>query len=163
MFAYCENNGRIDIFNQLYFEKDFLPRRKKDNTPLWEVFPHAGELCYLIKMDDPQGVCIWLRSSIDWQTLQSDASGENSFRLWLVLENDPGTPISPSYMVTRKAGWQDRLKNKFTDLRNLRKKAGNCSACGHPRSINKVKKQGENKGRLFASHCRKPGEFVWLT
>lgn len=162
MIPYCENNGRIDLFNRAYFEHEFLPRRKSNNEPLWTCFPKDGELCYLIEMGDEQ-VAIYLRSSINSITMESELTGQDSFRVWLVEKDTPDQPLSISYMVTRKSGWQKRLYAKFSELRELRQRAGNCSHCGKPRPIRKVKKNGPNKNRIFASHCRKPGEWIWLT
>ena len=48
------------------------------------------------------------------------------------------------------------------ELAQARQETGPCEGCGAARSVNRVKKEGANKGRLFAK-CDACGAFDWVS
>lgn len=160
-----ENNGSIDIFDREYFES-VLPVGKKTGKLLWRRDAVGGEWQYIIDMGDPE-VFICVRSSVDSGTDMSASTGQDSIRAWLLHRRDDGDyPLSVKVTkwTTRQAGWESRLWDILSQLREWRKTAGNCVECGKPRRIFKVKNGGRNQGRVFARCCNSNREnFVWIT
>jgi len=171
----------IDIFTTEEFE-NALPRDKSTNEPLWiKLGCISGEYSYLIPIDDK--VSIMVRSSISKSGTSAD-TGDDSIRAWLVtyetIEKITGVvyrnfkPLGSkvSEYTTRVPGWGKRLvSNENSVVRTLwrwRKKAGDCKHCGTPQGVYKVKKNNQNKGRLFTK-CNHPAcamrskTFEWLT
>ena len=131
----------------------------------------AGEYCYLIPVTDRAGILI--RSSIDSLGVSGD-TGEDSIRIYptevMQLLTTAGNRFGYAMQqgnpemkwITRQAGWQDRLQYAITWLSKRIKDAGNCKECDKPLRILKVKKEGANKGRWFATCEREHNQFKWL-
>jgi hypothetical protein len=127
-----------------------------------------GEYCWLQPVTDKAGVLI--RSSID-RTGVSGAKGEDSIRIYPcechLLQWDP--PVYAYHLqgnpdarwVTRVIGWERRLQDMIQKLAALIERASDCPVCERPRQILKVKKQGPNRGRWFAT-CKEHKLFRWL-
>lgn len=163
-------DGGVDTFDIEYFES-VLPKRISDDKPLWEREDvpalNGGEVTYRIRMGDPQGVHIRLRSSINASTGLSDPTGQNSIRMWLADDHNRPLGHKIDEYTTRLPGWEKRMWSKFNKLRNLRREAGDCDVCGHPRYIWKVKKaDSEFRGQRFAKCIRFPEckkrKPIWL-
>jgi hypothetical protein len=154
--------GNIMRFDREYFES-VLPVGKVSGKILWKRGFYQGEWAYLINMGDPNDVKLYVRSSIGEDDF-SGGSGEDSIRILLVHGNDPRAVIASkvTHHVTRRPGWEQRMREQFSTLRQWRIAAGDCKVCSAPRNIRKVKKAGQNKGRIFAQHC-KADDFVWVT
>jgi DNA helicase-2/ATP-dependent DNA helicase PcrA len=107
-------------------------------------------------------VSIEVRSSIG-QDGKSAPTGKDSIRAWLVDAKD-GKPLGSkvSRWITRKVGWQERLRETLRTLWLWRLRAGDCPQCQKPKGIWKVKKESANKGRPFAKCCHCGNGFVWL-
>lgn len=150
----------IEQFSRETFEAA-LPRNKKTHKPLWEPLGlREGEYCYYIPFDHETG--IFIRSSIRADG-HAARTGEDSIRAWLVKKeflSPLGSKVNK--YITRLPGWEERLIDTLRVLWGWRKEAGNCP-CGKPRGIFKVKKEGESKGKLFASCPVCKEDFVWMT
>lgn len=131
----------------------------------------SGEYCWLQPVTDRAGILI--RSSID-RTGVSGACGEDSIRIYpaeckAVTSRVNGRPIyayqvsgsADARWVTRVPGWERRLNDTIQKLAALILTAGNCPSCSRPRTIHKVKKDGPNHGRWFAT-CKDHKHFIWL-
>ena len=116
-----------------------------------------GEEAYLIKLDGQ--VSIMVRSSVKEDGYSAD-TGQDSIRAWLVSGDKPlGSKVSK--WTTRLPEWSERLNGVLLQLTEWRLLAGDCKTCNEPLGIFKVKKAGENKGRVFAN-CRDHKGFRWL-
>lgn len=156
----------VEIFNQAQFE-EVLPKHKTTGAPLWVRHGFVeGELEYYMPIDTATGIII--RSSIGRNGLSAE-TGQDSIRAWLT--DKYGTPLGSkvSRWTTRIEGWDKRLCDVLRTLWGWRKQAGNCPNCGAPKRIFKVKKEGPNKGRIYAkcsiceSQPAKNNGWVWLT
>ena len=158
-----KNNGHIDIFDAEYFES-CLPKNAKTKEPLWTRQIDKSEYQYLISMNDPNGVMIVLRSSINPVTDISEETGEDSIRMWLVDKDRLPLGHKLNMYTTRKAGWEKRMWTKFSALRRLRKQVGNCAFCSRPRKVYKVKKRSSGHfGEFFARcNCKENSPLIWL-
>lgn len=152
-----------EIFTKEEFETQGLPVNKKTGELLWEEKGLvAGEYAYTVRTD-PQ-VVVQIRSSVKANGVCAN-TGKDSIRAWLTDNNDKPIAGKVSAFTTRRPGWGDRTKDVIRTLWTWRSKAGNCDCCGNPRSIRKVKKEGPNKGRLFAT-CNTEecgNQFRWVT
>lgn len=156
----------VDIFTLAQFEAA-LPRHNKTGAPLCHCKGLVeGEYEFFMPIDEASGIVI--RSSIGRDGISAD-TGEDSIRAWLA--DLTGAPLGSkvSRWTTRISGWDKRLADVLRTLWSWRKKAGNCPNCGAPKQVFKVKKEGPNKGRIFAK-CgicgAQPGKdagWVWLT
>lgn len=149
----------IDRFTKYQFETA-LPIHNNTGQPLWE--PRGledGEFVYYMPIDPQSGILI--RSSIDCSGIAAD-TGNDSIRAWLAKPD--GSPLGSkvSRWTTRMPGWGDRLKEVLRTLWGWRKKAGNCPTCCKPKLVFKVKKEGPNRGRIFAK-CEQHNHWTWLT
>lgn len=131
----------------------------------------SSEYCWLLPVTEQTGILI--RSSID-HSGKSGGLGEDSIRLYptmcrsvysqgkMVWSYDLFGSADVRW-VTRMKGWEKRLQDSIQKLAALLETAGECSQCGKPRMILKVKKEGENHGRWFAKCSDKTHKsFVWL-
>lgn len=149
----------IDIFTTKEFE-NALPKHKTTNEPLWfSMGVVTGE--YQYRLPVRKDVEIIIRSSIKEHTGQSASKGKDSIRMWLV-DSETGKPFGSkiSSYVTRVKGWEYRM---VVALRTLYKRGSSytCPNCDKPVPVFKVKKNGKNKGKLFAScNCKK--YFKWI-
>lgn len=148
----------IERFTKAEFEKA-LPVHKDTGRLLWaSVGLVDGEFTYTIFIRE--GVKILVRSSVGENGL-SRSKGKDSIRAWLV--NDEGGPLGSKVQayVTRERGWNKRL---IRILRELWKRGYNleqCPDCGEMMGVYKVRKEGENKGKLFTK-CWKHDHFAWI-
>lgn len=154
----------IERFTKAEFETKALPVNKFNKEQMWVCNGLiSGEYSYSIKIDSHTGIEV--RSSIDSSGIAA-ALGKDSIRAWLI--DSKGAPLGSkvSKWTTRVSGWDDRTKDVLRTLWGWRKKAGNCTVCNTPKKIFKVKKEGENKGRIFCD-CKSDNgcknQFVWLT
>jgi hypothetical protein len=152
----------IEIFTKDEFETQALPVNKVTGDRMWKHLGIiGGEHTYSIKIDNH--TAIEVRSSIDKSGYSAEV-GEDSIRAWLTDSN--GLPLGSkvSKWTTRRAGWDERTKGVLRTLWGWRKKAGNCAECGEPKKIFKVKKEGQNKGRIFcdckSGNCK--NQFKWI-
>lgn len=141
-----------------------LPVSNKTGNPLWECLGYVGsELCYYVPLIRSPHTGVYVRSSID-QTGYAAECGEDSIRTWLVQRDGDGfRPLGTKAQrwITRTSGWQIRLKRDIKTLLQWRLYSGDCTMCGQPKGVYKVKKEGPNKDRPFAK-CREHGQFQWV-
>lgn len=154
-----------------------------ENT-LKELFPQYppknlgvidGEYCYLLQITHNVG--IYIRSSIG-RDGYSATVGEDSIRVLLVQYEKLPTILQRdiyrtkylgkvgSKWTTRVKGWQSRLENIVQELITWLNIAQYCPHCkDQPLSYFKVKKEGQNKGRIFATCPNKKHKkvFIWIT
>ena len=150
----------IERFSKREFEAA-LPVDKKSGEILWRsVGLEFGEETYHIRVHE--GVVIRVRSSVRADGLAAEAS-KDSIRCWLAAESDR-KPLGSKVQayVTRVTGWQDRMTKVLKELWKRSLEAGDCPVCGKPLCIYKVKKDGKNKGRLFAKCWDHGNAFRWL-
>ena len=150
----------IERFSKREFEAA-LPVDKKSGEILWRsVGLEFGEETYHIRVHE--GVVIRVRSSVRADGLAAEAS-KDSIRCWLAAESDR-KPLGSKVQayVTRVTGWQDRMTKVLKELWKRSLEAGDCPVCGKPLCIYKVKKDGKNKGRLFAKCWDHGDAFRWL-
>lgn len=142
----------IETFSKQDFESklDYL-----EPQPLGII---QGEESYLIKLD--KQVSIMIRSSVKENGYSAD-TGQDSIRAWLVNGSDNPLGSKVSKWTTRLPGWGMRLTEVLRQLTQWRLLAGDCKTCYKPLGIFKVKKSGENKGRIFAN-CKEHKGFRWL-
>lgn len=154
----------VQIFTLKEFE-EALPKHKIHGQPLAK---HVGlvEGEHEFRMPIDGDVSITIRSSIGTSGISAD-TGKDSIRAWLT--DTAGTPLGSkvSRWTTRLPGWDERLKDVLRTLWSWRLAAGNCSCCGNPKHIFKVKKAGPNKGRVFTKcsvceNAHKPNGFKFL-
>ncbi len=148
-----------ELFTKEEFETRALPVHKQTQERLWkELGLIQGEYAYSIAIDPHTN--IHLRSSIDSSGICA-TTGENSIRAWLTDSEGNNLGSKVSKWTTRQPGWDVRTKDVLRTLWGWRKKAGDCPMCGNPKKIFKVKKDGPNKGRVFAK-CDEHEGFTWL-
>lgn len=149
---------RIERFTKDEFEAA-LPRHKDTGDTMWT--PNgcvSGEYEYFIKVRD--GVFVKVRSSVRQDGVAAD-TGKDSIRAWLVGED--AQPLGAKLLshTTRLPGWQDRMDKILKELWKRGMSLQNCPSCDKPMGYYKVKKDGENKGRLFTK-CWDHNHFSWL-
>jgi hypothetical protein len=152
-----------ETFTKLQFEET-LPKHNRTGANLWQTRGlEKGEFTYFLPVSDHAGVII--RSSIRESGVSAKV-GEDSIRLWLI---DPKTqqPVGSklSKYITRTRNWQERLIKQLRSLYTLGKLVRPCGCGEGTIKIQKVKKDGENKGKLFSScsnrTCRVT-RFQWV-
>lgn len=151
----------VEIFTKAQFE-DALPVNKHTGEPLWKCNGlSGGEYVYSLRIN--KSAVVIVRSSIQGDG-RSAGSGEDSIRLWLA---DPasGKPLTKklSRWIARTGDWRGRLESQLRRLFEIGLHIKTCN-CGGQVTVKEVKKDGDNKGRLFAS-CKAncPESFKWLT
>jgi hypothetical protein len=148
-----------ELFTKDEFETRALPLHRTTKEKLWkELGIVQGEYAYSIQIDSKTNIHI--RSSIGSSGVCA-SNGDDSIRAWLT--DSEGNPLGSkvSKYTTRISGWDARTKNVLRTLWGWRIKAGDCPMCGKPKKIFKVKKEGPNKGRVFAQ-CDEHKGFTWL-
>lgn len=143
----------IDIFNKQQFESA-LPKN------LWS-YQGLSEGEHTYRMSVTEDIFIIIRSSVKSNGWSAD-TGQDSIRAWLVGEDNKPLGSKVSEWVTRLPGWQDRLIVTLRTLWKMGKKANHCSKCHSVRGVFKVKKEGPNKGKLFAKCTKCGSDFQWL-
>lgn len=154
-----------ETFTKAEFEAKALPFHKKTGNQMWTPLGiKGGEEAYAVIIDDDTRIEV--RSSVDSSGVCA-STGEDSIRAWLTKTD--GSPLGSkvSKYTTRVKGWEDRTKNVLRTLWSWRTTAGNCPTCDAPKQVFKVKKDGKNKGRVFANCPNKCGgdfnQFRWIT
>jgi hypothetical protein len=152
----------IDRFDKTTFEAALpVVREGHENAGqrLWEELGlEENEYTYWVKVTDT--AFIKIRSSVRPNGVAAE-TGKDSIRIWLV---DPdGKPLGNKIKshISRVNGWEKRMTDALRELWKRHVAAGNCPRCGRAMGVWKVKKDGKNKGRLFAK-CRDHGHFFWL-
>lgn len=148
----------VDIFTKDQFEAA-LPVNKNTGAVLWTAMGmQLGEYTYRIAVNP---VCsIEIRSSIH-SNGRSAQTGKDSIRAWLVdAEGKPVGSKVQSY-VTRVSGWEQRLVDMLRKLYVMGQHVVMCNTCSTLVGIYKVKKDGENKGKLFVK-CKCSSSFKWV-
>jgi len=151
-----------ETFTKQDFERKALPVNKTTGEQMWESLGlQNGEEAYSVKIDKDTSILV--RSSVKPNGVCA-GTGEDSIRAWLTTSDGKPLGSKVSKFTTRTKGWDVRTKNVLRTLWSWRKNAGNCTCCGEPRQIFKVKKAGENIGRIF-TNCRNEcqGQFRFLT
>ena len=126
----------------------------------WKVEGNIwGERAYIGAIGDRKFIRVM--SSINLRTDIADDTGMNSIRVWIV--NEHLQPLMPkiNHWTTRVPGWQERLKSQVQLLINMSKNLRYCEVCKDFEHVWKVKKNNENKGRLFA-RCQCEDSFRWF-
>lgn len=162
----------IDTFTKEDFEQSL--QQSFPQYPAEDLGYIDGEYCYLIKITDRIG--LYIRSSVGRDGLSASV-GQDSIRVFL-CEYEKVTTLtktiyrtsylgkSSSRWTTRISGWQRRLKEVMQDLiEYVNKSGGYCKHCDNPLHYFKVKKEGENKGRIFSTCMNKSHNkvFIWIT
>lgn len=121
-----------------------------------------GEYCYLIPINED--IKIFIRSSVRFDGLAAE-TGKDSIRAWLVDSEGKALGSKVQKWIQRVPGWEIRLLDMLRTLWDWAHKAGYCSNCNVPKKIFKVRKEGENKGRVFATckQCNDKEQWKWLT
>jgi len=134
-----------------------------------------GEYCFLLQITHNVG--IYIRSSIG-RDGYSATVGEDSIRVLLVQYEKLPTILQKEiyrteYLgkaggrwTTRIKGWQSRLKKVIQEMIDWINIAQYCPHCeDQPLHFFKVKKEGQNKGRIFATCPNKAHKkvFIWIT
>lgn len=153
---------QVEIFNKETFEAA-LPKLKGTELPAWKcVGLNAGEYTYLIGLGEKPAK-ILVRSSVD-QTGWSRATGEDSIRVYVV--DAQMRPLSGKVhrWTTRLPGWQERMNDIIRFLAEMAVKICPCPRCNEDLlRLNKVKKEGPNKGRWFLACRNNNCYFEWLS
>ena len=125
----------------------------------WLMGDMWGEIGYIGNIGN--GKHIRIMSSIKSDRNVADATGKNSIRVWLTDEHD--RPLMPkiNHWTTRLPGWQERLKSQVQLLSNMAEKLKWCNNCHSFERVWKVKKNGVNRGKLFA-RCQCKNSFRWF-
>lgn len=110
------NNGSIDKFDRQYFES-ILPNNKKTGEPLWTRTAIQGEWVYLIEFGFGQDAFILIRSSVDCYTNLSRETGNDSIRIYIVNSDLKPLLGKTQRWFTRKAGWEKKIWENFSVLR----------------------------------------------
>lgn len=155
----------VEIFDKATFEKA-LPMKKDNSGPAWVCGGlEMGEYVYYIPLgtpDKPLPAQVIVRSSVD-KTGWSRATGEDSIRIYVV--DREGRPLSgkANRWTTRLPGWQERMTEIIRFMAEMAVKIDTCPKCHKELTrLNKVKKEGPNKGRWFIS-CRACNDhFEWM-
>lgn len=155
----------VEVFTKQEFE-EALPT---ECVPLGMV---DGEYCYLLPATKKAGILI--RSSVD-RSQYSGGCGEDSIRAYPARIDckEYAHPLGKVWQyrlqgnpevrwLTRLPGWQNRLQELLKTMKASAEEAGECTVCGEPLKILKVKKEGPNKGRWFATCEREHNQFTWL-
>lgn len=151
----------IEKFTKAHFEYA-LPKSKQDDSNLWaSIGIHSGEETYQIPVRP--GVIIMVRSSVGTDGVAAD-SGKDSIRCWLTRDDYSPMGNKIQSHISRVPGWQERMTTILRELWKRGVNSGDCPKCHKPLSIFKVKKDGENKGRLFVKcwDCTSTETFRWL-
>lgn len=154
----------IDRYSRETFENQ-LPKNTRTQEPLWTCDGLvSGEYVYTLNFGSRCGDVIKIRSSIRSNDLAAP-SGEDSIRIW--IEMPSGSPVFGKLQkyVTRTPGWSKRLWGQLKAIRELYNEIGPerlCTGCGERLTIRKVRKNTNNKGRMFVTHdtC---SYFEWIT
>lgn len=154
----------VDLFDKKTFE-DALPKLKNTDTPAWTcVGLDKGEYVYLVTLGDTKPAKILVRSSVD-STGWSRATGEDSIRVYVSDANRNPLSGKASRWTTRLPGWQERMNAMIRFMAEMAVKIGPCPR--HPQHgltrLNKVKKDGPNKGRWFLACKEMNCYFEWMT
>ena len=149
-----------------YFEMDAGEGYKEKF--IWASRLKQGEHVYWLALD--QKVALEIRSGIG-QNGESNGSGEDSIRVWTVRWNGDLRSLVTvskslggklSRYVTRVKGWEERLEKVIGQTNAMRLLSGDCSKCGEPLGVYKVKKAGANQGKLFAKCWEEGHDFKWM-
>lgn len=132
----------------------------------------AGEQSYALPVTESARILV--RSSIDQTGVAAD-TGEDSIRLYIqILQPVAGSQVKVwraagrkvDAYTTRVAGWEKRMGDKVAQLferaKQVRQPVGLCPQCNQPMWVGFVAKEGDNKGRPFASCNKGHNEFQWL-
>jgi hypothetical protein len=156
--------AKVEIFSKEQFEAA-LPKLKGTDVPAWTCAGLVeGEYVYLVTLGDNKPAKVLVRSSVD-KTGFSRASGEDSIRIFVCDKNLKPLSGKANRWTTRLPGWQDRMNDLIRFLAGMAVKIGTCPRCeahGLVR-LNKVKKEGPNKGRWFVSCKEDKCFFEWQT
>lgn len=144
--TFCQEHGTAIVGNRFTFEE----------------YRYQMEIA---KLSRPNGggdetILIEIASSVGPDGL-ADAAGDNSIRLYLT--NGDGMPVGNKLQkwVTRVPGWETRLTDMLMKLCEMGRLITFCDRCQSLRKIFIVKKDGNNKGRLFM-RCNCEHSFKWL-
>lgn len=155
---------QVEIFSKEQFEAS-LPKLKGTETPAWTcVGLDYGEYTYLVSLGDKCPAKILVRSSVD-STGFSRATGEDSIRVYVVDANRKPLSGKANRWTTRLPGWGERMNDiiRFLAVMAIKiKVCPNCAEHGLLR-LNKVKKEGPNKGRWFLACSQNSCFFEWQT
>lgn len=151
----------VEIFEKATFEAS-LPKLKDTDQPAWTcVGLDAGEYVYLVTLGDKCPAKILVRSSVD-QTGWSRATGEDSIRVYVVDANRKPLSGKANRWTTRLPGWQGRMNDIIRFLAKMAIKIRQCPKCKLDLlRLNKVRKEGPNKGRWFLSCKTEKCFFEW--
>jgi len=155
---------QVEIFDKATFETA-LPKLKGTDKPAWEcVGLVGGEYTYLVTLGDTRPARILVRSSVD-STGWSRATGEDSIRVYVVDKDLKPLSGKANRWTTRLPGWQERMNEIIRFLAKMAIKIGPCPRCGEHGLVrlNKVKKEGPNKGRWFLACREDKCYFEWQT
>lgn len=151
----------IEVFGNEEFE-EALPNHRETGEPVWvSLGLMGGEYVYTVPIVENE-VYILIRSSVRGDGLSAEV-GRDSIRAWLVDKDWQPLGTKVNHWITREAGWQTRLVEMLRNLWERARKAGFCPKCNKARGVFKVRRNNENKGKLFVnclSRCT--GSFGWL-
>lgn len=153
----------VEIFTKKTFE-EALPKLKGTDKPAWFCAGLVeGEYVYLLPLGENKPAQILVRSSVD-QTGWSRATGEDSIRVYVVDANMKPLSGKANRWTTRLPGWQERMNDIIKFLAKMAVKIGNCPKCADHGLVrlNKVKKEGRNKGRWFLACSQEKCYFEWM-
>lgn len=152
----------IELFNKATFE-EALPKLKGTNTPAWKCAGIiGGEYVYLIPLGNNKPAQILVRSSVDG-TGWCRATGEDSIRVYVVDKDMKPLSGKANRWTTRLPGWDERLNEIIRFLAKMAVKISECPKCPEHGLVrlNKVKKEGPNKGRWFMACPHEKCYFEW--
>jgi len=148
----------IERFTRAEFEAA-LPDHKDTGKPCWLYGGvQGGEHVYLIPVKDHVNVMI--RSSVHENGVAAE-TGKDSIRAWLVDGHAKPLGSKIQSYVTRLPGWRQRLTKVLRELFGRGRTIRPCPTCDRPMGVFEVKKEGQNKGRLFMK-CWDHGHFTWM-
>jgi hypothetical protein len=145
-----------------FSKEDFenaLPKHKVSGEPLWEYSGlKDGEHSYLLFFGSDVAR-IEIRSSVMLDGIAAPR-GKNSIRCWLV--DLKGAPLAKKVQkyVKRTKSWKKRLLIVLKKLAVSGMRTKSCPNCSKTLKIQKVKKEGPTKGRVFLS-CSKKLSGAW--
>ena len=152
----------IELFDKATFEAA-LPKLKGTDKPAWKCAGLVmGEYVYLFPLGEDKPAQILIRSSVD-ATGWCRATGEDSIRVYVVDKNMKPLSGKSHRWTTRLPGWETRLDELIRFLAKMAVKINPCPKCtehGLTR-LNKVKKEGPNKGRWFMACSHDKCYFEW--
>lgn len=160
----------VDHFTREQFEAA-LPRHKTTGEVLHTPpVVENGQYVYTLPVSAHSGLRLY--SGIGSNGL-SAGCGKDSIRVIIIRLSDGKVYGSKlQRWVTRQAGWAGRLTGLLREMWKLAGKCGPCCAsvwrdktdlCGGFWGVYRVKKAGENKGRLFRRCDGQCGGWQWLT